>query len=231
MQFLECVAMLYNTRTLKLFLFFFLIMGVLAKSYSDSFLLTRNILGDIETKYGAPARDRVQAWVDLIDANQNKSEEEKIEFTNAYFNRLAFVDDNTHWGKTDYWATPIEMLATNGGDCEDFSIAKYFTLRALGISENHLRLSYVKALKLNQAHMVLTYTSKPGTVPLVLDNLEPEIKPATQRLDLQPIYSFNAEGLWLAKQRGASQQMGSSERVLQWRELLLRMQIIQPAAP
>jgi predicted transglutaminase-like cysteine proteinase len=200
-------------------------------AFADAPLPMRQILGEIEVKYGMAARDRVREWLDLIDADKNKSVEKKIARTNEFFNRLKFVDDAAHWGKSDYWATPIEMLATEGGDCEDFSIAKYFTLRALGIPENRLRLVYVKALRLDQAHMVLTYAEAPGAVPLVLDNLDAAILPATRRSDLQPIYSFNAEGLWLAKQRGGSQQVGGAERVGLWRDLLLRMRELQADSP
>ena len=115
------------------------------------------------------------------------------------------------------------MLASNGGDCEDFSIAKYFTLRELGIPAEKLRLTYVKALKLDQAHMVLTYYSTPDAVPLVLDNLINEIRSATEREDLLPVYSFNGDGLWLAKSRGMEQRVGRSERLSRWQEVIARI--------
>jgi predicted transglutaminase-like cysteine proteinase len=133
------------------------------------------------------------------------------------------VDDIRHWGEKDYWATPIEFLASHGGDCEDFSIAKYFTLKAMGMSEEKLNLTYVKALQYNMHHMVLTYYRTPGAEPLVLDNLVETIKPASQRTDLMPIFSFNGTGLWLAKQRGRGKLAGSSSRVKRWRDLLEKM--------
>jgi len=63
-------------------------------------------------------------------------------------------------------------LASNGADCEDFSIAKYFALKELGVPIQRLRITYVKAVRLNQAHMVLAYYPEPDAVPLILDNLE-----------------------------------------------------------
>jgi predicted transglutaminase-like cysteine proteinase len=191
---------------------------------SDSFEVTQELLEHAEKKYGARARARLERWQALINANQDKSEREKLELVNDFFNELTFVDDSIHWEKADYWATPVEMIETGGGDCEDFSIAKFFTLTALGVDESHLRMTYVKALRLNQAHMVLIYFSAPGTEPVVLDNLIAEIKPAHLRNDLLPIYSFNGDGLWLAKQRNVSGQMvGGSERIGLWRDLLRRM--------
>jgi predicted transglutaminase-like cysteine proteinase len=142
---------------------------------------------------------------------------------NRFFNRIEFIPDDEHWQQADYWATPTELLASNGGDCEDFSIAKYMTLIALGIPEAQLRITYVKAVELNQAHMVLTWYERPDAEPLVLDNLINEIKPASQRPDLIPVYSFNGADLWLAKERGSGQLVGRSERISPWRELLSRM--------
>ena len=160
------------------------------------------ILDKAELAYGKDARVRLTAWEDIIIQEADQTELEKLARVNDFFNQLEFVDDISHWGEKDYWATPIEFLGSRGGDCEDFSIAKYFTLKAMGVDEEKLNLTYVKALNYNIAHMVLTYFSTPDAEPLVLDNLVGEIKPASQRADLLPIYSFNGTGLWLAKQRG-----------------------------
>ena len=119
---------------------------------------------------------------------------------------------------------PGETLSRGGADCEDYSIAKYFTLRELGVPDEKLRITYVKALKLNAHHMVLAYYSTPTSVPLVLDNLNGRILPATERKDLAPIYSFNGDGLWLAKSRGGGQRMGTSDRIKMWEDLNARMQ-------
>ena len=154
----------------------------------------------------------------------NKNEKEKLALVNSFINQTRFVDDITHWGKQDYWATPVELLATNGGDCEDFSIAKYFTLREMGVPDERMRITYVKSLKLNQAHMVLTYYPSPDSDPLVLDNLINDVKPASNRSDLLPIYSFNAQDLWLAKERGRGRLVGSSDRISMWLDLLGRIE-------
>ena len=98
----------------------------------------------------------------------------------------------------EYWATPAEALIRGQGDCEDYAIAKFFTLTRMGVAANKLRLSYVKALGRNQAHMVLAYYATPDSEPLLLDNLKPQIKPASQRKDLLPVYAFNNEGIYLS---------------------------------
>lgn len=200
-----------------------LLLGAIGAASPQGFEVTEAIIASMEKQYGPGARVRIEKWQRLIAENQDKPLEEKLRLVNDFINQLTFVDDAIHWHKSDYWATPVEMLATAGGDCEDFSIAKYFTLKALGVPESQLRMTYVKALKLNQAHMVLTYFATPSAQPLVLDNLIEQIKPGGQRTDLQPVYSFNGDGLWLAKQRGGGQMVGGSERIGLWQNLLERM--------
>jgi predicted transglutaminase-like cysteine proteinase len=188
-----------------------------------TFTLDEQTLSEAEKEYGPDARKRLDTWVKLIREDQSTTDMEKLEKVNSFFNQLQFVDDIIHWKQKDYWATPIEMLASDGGDCEDFSIGKYFTLKVMGVSEQKLNMTYVKALRLNQAHMVITYYEKPGAEPLVLDNLNKLIKPASQRKDLLPVYSFNGTSLWIAKQRGKGKMVGSSDRLGQWKNLLKRM--------
>lgn len=205
-------------------LIFFSFLAMIAPVISgQNFQLDPEIFHKAEIKYGANARSLLAAWENLIIQDDSQNDLEKLEKVNQFFNQLEFVDDMAHWGEKDYWATPIEFLGSQGGDCEDFSIAKYFTLKFMGVEEEKLNLTYVKALNYNIHHMVLTYFSKPGVEPLVLDNIVTEIKPASMRSDLMPIYSFNGTGLWLAKQRGRGKLAGSSSRLYRWQELIQRM--------
>lgn len=194
---------------------------------AGEFALSKEILSDIEQQYGDYARQRVLYWNELIVANRHLDEAEKLQKVNDFFNALEFVNDIDHWGKEDYWATPLQMLTSNGGDCEDFSIAKYFTLREMGIPAERMRLTYVKALELDQAHMVLTYYASPDAEPLVLDNLTTDILPASGRKDLLPVYSFNGNGLWLAKSRGTEQRIGHSSRLSRWKEVIAKISVEQ----
>lgn len=177
-----------------------------------------------EKTYGILAKRRLEAWQDLIDRYANKPERLVLQKVNDFFNQARFTNDLELWGKSDYWATPFEFLGIDAGDCEDYVIAKYFTLKAMGIEESKLYLTYVKAIRLKQAHMVLTYFKTPKSIPLVLDNLTDRILKATQRNDLIPIYSFNGDGLWLSKQRGNGQAVsGGTDQLKNWNKLLQRM--------
>ena len=173
--------------------------------------------------YGERAGKRVATWRSNMTSYDGLSEKEKLTSVNRFFNQMYFVDDSILWGKKDYWATPLEFLGSNAGDCEDFTIAKYFSLLELGVPDKKLRLVYVKALELNQFHMVLAYYSTPSAEPLILDNLNPEIKRGSKRPDLRPIYSFNGKNLWLIKSSAGSGKLaGKSSRLSLWNDLRSR---------
>ena len=172
-------------------------------------------------RFGPEARARLEAW--KRDAAERKRspaiEAALLDDVNRLLNRVPFVDDAVHWREEDYWATPAESIGSNGADCEDFSIAKYFLLKELGVPIARLRLTYVKSLRLNQAHMVLAYYARPDAEPLVLDNLEDRVRPASQRKDLVPVYSFNDEEVWV-ELRG---RVGSPQQLRNWRALMERL--------
>lgn len=194
-------------------------------SASAALEISQELINKLQFKYGPSAVQRVIKWQKFLKISKDLPELEKLSLVNDFFNQNAqFVDDVELWGLSDYWASPLEFLALGAGDCEDFSIAKYFTLKELGIPENKMRLTYVKAIKLNQAHMVLTYFSSPDAVPVVLDNLVPAIELATKRRDLLPVYSFNGMGLWMAKKHGHGQLVGDSSRLDLWAKLIQKMQ-------
>jgi len=196
-----------------------LLLAVAAKANWDFGLIIQNA----QQRYGnlGVSKGRIEAWDELIQASANLSESEKLAAVNRFFNRqFRFSDDIRNWRQNDYWATPVEALVKGAGDCEDYSIAKYFTLRRLGLPSEKLRITYVKALKYNQAHMVLTYYSSPAAEPLVLDNLIGEIRPASQRKDLLPVYAFNAEGLYLP---GSHNKKSDAKKLSRWQDLLKKM--------
>lgn len=202
---------------------FWLTQLLIAAAIADGLGVDEKLLKRVEAQYGADARHRVEAWDRLVADNRGLSVEEQLDSVNYFFNEVRFISDLEHWGAKDYWSTPVELLSSDGGDCEDFAVAKYFTLRELGVPDENLRLTYVKAVTLDQAHMVLTYYATPASEPLVLDNIVSEIRPASRRKDLIPVYSFNGDGLWLAKARGQGQKVGKAERLSRWNDLTRRM--------
>jgi len=214
-----------STRQYVVVLFFvlFIPQWLLHADVSDKYKKLAKQAADV---YGEGAEKRILAWRKLIDASKALTVVDKLTQVNSFFNQMAFVDDIDLWHKEDYWATPIEFLGMQAGDCEDFTIAKYFALRELGVPDEKLRLVYVKSLTLNQHHMVVAYYHKPTSIPVLLDNIDKELKPASKRNDLLPIYSFNAENLWLSKEKGRGVLVGGSSRLSLWTDLNDRLNTI-----
>jgi predicted transglutaminase-like cysteine proteinase len=184
--------------------------------------VSERLMDAYSRRFGPTARIRLESWKRYAAQHRGSAfaVEDLLLDVNRTLNRIRFVDDMEHWGEADYWATPAESVASNGGDCEDFAIAKYFLLKELGIPIARLRMTYVKATKLNQPHMVLAYYPRPDAEPLVLDNLEDAVRPASQRSDLIPVYSFNDEEVWI-ETRGRS---GSPRQIRNWNLLLERLE-------
>jgi predicted transglutaminase-like cysteine proteinase len=144
-------------------------------------------------------RDRLSGWKQLLESPQNRALDDaaKLQRVNDYINETPFQCDAAQWCVEDYWATPIELLANHGGDCEDFAIAKYFALRALNIADDRLRLVYARIHRahITGTHVVLAYYPAPDADPLILDVLDKKVVPASQRGDLTPLLSFNARDI------------------------------------
>ncbi len=178
------------------------------------------------TQHGERAASYVGSWLNMLNQAQPLSERDQLSEVNEFWNSHVRGDEDINiWGKEDYWATPIETLAKGAGDCEDFVIAKYFSLVRSGVEPDKLRFIYVRARiggpssSTTIAHMVLGYYPTSGAEPLILDNLSSSITTASNRPDLKPVFSFNASGVYVP-----GEQPRPAERIGHWRDLLSRMQ-------
>lgn len=175
-------------------------------------------------KFNQRTVNEAQALLQMIEKAGAQDEEARLTTVNSYLNRrIEFRDDIEVWGKVDYWASPLEALDKGRGDCEDYAIAKYFSLVSAGVPVAKLRMVYVRATVGGRslAHMVLAYYAEPNAEPLILDNLIGVVRPASQRPDLQPVFSFNSEGLWQGV--GATSAGDPLARLSQWRDLLAKV--------
>jgi predicted transglutaminase-like cysteine proteinase len=177
-------------------------------------------------RFSPRALAAVQALQPVLTQAIGQDEAAQLQQINQFFNRrIVFRDDVEAWAQVDYWASPLESLDKGQGDCEDYAIAKYFSLLALGMPVAKLRLVYVRAQiggakGVVQAHMVLAYYAAPGAEPLILDNLITDVRPASRRPDLVPVFSFNSEGMWQGV--GALAAGDPSARLSRWREVLMK---------
>lgn len=187
----------------------------------------RDRMAQAAERLGPLAVQGVQALQATLERGAQLDERARLDLVNQFFNRrILSGNDIDLWGQNDYWASPLETLAKGAGDCEDYAIGKYFSLVAAGVPGPRLRLVYVRAQiggpgGIVQAHMVLAYYAVPDAEPLILDNLITEVRPASRRPDLTPIFSFNAEGLWQGVGGGAPGG-DAGARLSRWREVLAK---------
>ncbi|MFG6415320.1 transglutaminase-like cysteine peptidase [Roseateles sp. DC23W] len=179
---------------------------------------------EVAAQRGPRVAEQAQALLLQIERSAAQDEPQRLRDINDFFNRrLAFRDDAVTWGLPDYWASPLESLERRAGDCEDYAIAKYFSLVASGVPAARLRMVYVRARMDGRslAHMVLAYHAQPDAEPLILDNLRTEVLPASQRPDLTPVFSFNTDGLWQGV--GQVTQGDPLVRLSLWREVVAKV--------
>jgi len=218
-------ASAWLTRVLQLWLPRLLIVGLaLAALHPRAYDAEKMIVA--AQKQGPRALAGARALQATLMSAAEFDDEAKLGAVNQFFNRRVQSRDDTEvWSQVDYWASPLEMLEKGSGDCEDFAIAKYFSLLALGMPVHKLRLVYVRAQLGGpggplQAHMVLAYYAAPNAEPQILDNLITDVRPASRRPDLAPVFSFNSEGLWQGV--GAQTAGDPTARLSRWREVLAK---------
>lgn len=136
----------------------------------------------------------VKSWKELIASLKQKPLREQLQAINGWANAHPYIVDQLNWGMEDYWETPHEFISVSG-DCEDYAIAKYYSLRALGISEEMLRVIIVQDNNLGGIiHAVLGVFD--GDELFILDNQINQVMPALKIYHYRPIYSVNERSWW-----------------------------------
>ncbi|MGH6894613.1 MAG: transglutaminase-like cysteine peptidase [Dongiaceae bacterium] len=136
----------------------------------------------------------VKGWQEFIDQLRGKDLKTQLKEVNRAFNSRRYTLDINNWGEEDYWATPYQFLKKNG-DCEDYAIAKYFSLKALGVPIEDMRVVALQDLNLKLGHAVLVVYV--GDEPMLLDNQISSVVPANSIRHYQPVFSINETGWWL----------------------------------
>ena len=193
-----------------------IILLLLALTFADAeAYVSQDILNNVEKKYNKSAENRFIEMEEKLDKLKDKTTIIKLNTVNTFFNQVRYKSDMENYNMSDYWATPWEFLSHDAGDCEDYVIAKYFALKYLGIDSKQMYFTYVKSSLFKDAHMVLTYFETPTSEPLILDNNNRFVLPASKRPDLTPIYNFNGDVL------STSAKKANQKTTQKWDELIL----------
>ncbi len=140
------------------------------------------------------SRCHLQAWTSFLKDISKKSRLEQIHAVNAEMNRTRYILDPRNYGVPDYWATPQQFLRRNG-DCEDYAITKYLSLRALGVPPSDMRILVLQDLNLRLAHAILIVYHNGRA--LILDNQIKNVVDMSVVRHYKPIYSINENYWWL----------------------------------
>ncbi len=139
-------------------------------------------------------RCHLREWKTFLKGLRGEAPAAQIRLVNQFMNRYRYIIDPRNYGVPDYWATPRQFL-TRDGDCEDYAIAKYLSLRALGFDAAKMRIVVLQDLNLGAAHAVLVVYRDRRV--LVLDNQIKTVVDQAAIRHYRPIYSINEEAWWL----------------------------------
>lgn len=134
-----------------------------------------------------------EQWIKFLISIKKQDKLAKIKAVNAFMNKSKYITDDNNWGKKDFWATPGEFMA-RFGDCEDFAIAKFMSLRLLGFKNSEMRVVAVKDLNLKVGHAILVVFIEGKTY--VLDNQIKQVIGADRVRHYQPVFSINTKYWW-----------------------------------
>lgn len=197
----------------------------LATSFSAfAFDLPSQVIQYEKNTYGTDAVSRIIAWRDLINSNLRNSELEKLRAVTDFFNAVPYESDQEVWNTPNFWANPLEFLGKDAGDCEDYAIAKYLTLKAMGVPSSKMRIVYVVSNQLKRPHMILAYYETSHSQPLILDSITSQILYASERPDLRPVYMFSEDAIWVTQDKAPPKEVIKGVQIHGWKELITRMQ-------
>ncbi len=178
-------------------------------------------LEDIRERHGNKAVARIADFSNHLEAFKKLGRNQQLVRVNSFLNGYLPEYDAVINKREEYWSTPKEFLSVGYGDCEEYAIAKYFTLRELGFDGEKFCLAVVRDRYSGGYHMVLTYFKEPGKMPLVLDNLSFKILPLSQRSDLQFQYCFNEKGVFALDEKG--ERVALKQREMKFERLMKRI--------
>lgn len=155
--------------------------------FSKEFI-SKDDISIMEKKYGEVAAQRLKNWNSVMKNALHQDELIKVRNINAYFNQFRYRKDKYNWKEVEYWASFFEFVGKGRGDCDDYALAKYYSLRKLGVPAHRLRLITGKFYK--YGHLTLGYYKNPKD-PYLLDNNKRYLGKLNKTYQFKPETYFN----------------------------------------
>ncbi len=150
---------------------------------------------DVRQRAAPSEAPYLSAWLEFLESQRSADEEHQLDAVNRYVNRIPFISDLENYGVYDWWATPAEFFSRNGGDCEDYVITKYLSLKELGRSPDKMRLVVLWDQDRQQYHAVLEYALNGGSV--LLGSRHPHLFRWSDVPNFHPIFALNERSYWI----------------------------------
>lgn len=216
------------TKSFFYYIFIYLLFGPKLFGFYENFNWN-NYLSNNKAPAHFYSNKHYKMWKEVVEKNKDQSEVKKVRAVERFFDRnFGFISDIKQHSKKDYWQTLQETLFYEKGDCEDFAIAKYITLRILGVSESSLKILYLKPYPSNISnlhpapHMVLKYSNQ--DLEFILDN-RPQRPSRFYRESYHFLFEFNEKSLWKYQTPDKLEKIGPSFEIRHFRDLLARIQL------
>ncbi|MDD3324488.1 MAG: transglutaminase-like cysteine peptidase [Sulfurospirillaceae bacterium] len=190
---------MFTTNRLGFFGFIALFLVLHVGLWGGEFVLSPSFFDSLKTPKSKAIFKDYERFMN--DATQ-KPLHVKLEMVNFYINSINGSYDEQSYQAEDYWASRGEFLALGRGDCEDYVITKYYTLKDLGVALESMALCVVKEKYTKQDHMVLLLWINPNEEALILDNLSFKILPQSKRTDLHVEQCMNENGYFKLTKEG-----------------------------
>jgi predicted transglutaminase-like cysteine proteinase len=145
-------------------------------------------------------------WRELVQELNGLPRRTLLQRVNTALNRHPYTTSIENWGVANHWETPYEFLRRSG-QCQDYAIAKFMLLRALGVPNEDLRIVVLRDVQRGLDHaVVVAYVDGEA---LMLDSLREAVVPVDEVGAYRPYYSINETGWWLHLGGAARPQMAS----------------------
>ena len=192
---------------------------------AEIFKLTKDDVDIISKAYDSKIINyRIADYKKFLNTAKTFSKYQKFERINYKVNKIRSMKDEQSQGVGDYWSSPKEFLIDGKGDCEDYAITKFFSLKDVGIDKTKLYLGVGKVKYSKTSHMVMLYFKTNTSIPIVLDNLSWKILPLNKRSDLTVQFVFNEIDSYTIKNNKKDQKVrinwGKKDK---WKELLQKV--------
>ncbi|MCH9695340.1 MAG: transglutaminase-like cysteine peptidase [Gammaproteobacteria bacterium] len=142
----------------------------------------------------AACASRLKSLRHVLLKGADLTAEQQVRLVNRYINRQRYKEDrvSSRSQAGNQWTTLTRFLQ-DGGDCEDFAVAKYFVLREFGVDAENMRIVIGREPQRATHHAMLAIRFDDSV--WLLENDNTIRRNGYQDID-SFVYAINEQGIW-----------------------------------